>query len=61
MMPFNWRKTYICATCTRQQQQQKFINRQIKLQKYCPQLAKLFEAGQCMKIHLYKIKTKAIN
>ena len=29
------------------QQQQNFINKQIKLQKYCPQLARLFEAGQC--------------
>ena len=24
-----------------------FINKQIKLQKYFPQLARLFEAGQC--------------
>ena len=30
------------------QQQQNFINKQIKLQKYCPQLARLFEAGQCV-------------
>ena len=29
-------------------QQKNFINKQIKLQKYCPQLARLFEAGQCM-------------
>ena len=32
----------------KQQQQQNFINKQIKLQKYCPQLARLFEAGQCV-------------
>ena len=30
------------------QQQQNFINKQIKLQKYCPQLARLLEAGQCV-------------
>ena len=30
------------------QQQQNFINKQIKLQKYCPQLARLFEVGQCV-------------
>ena len=29
-------------------QQQNFINKQIKLQKYCPQLARLFEVGQCV-------------
>ena len=29
-------------------QQQNFINKQIKFQKYCPQLARLFEAGQCV-------------
>ena len=29
-----------------QQQQQDSINKQIKLQKYCPQLAKLFDARQ---------------
>ena len=38
-----------------QQQQQNFINKQINLQKYCPQLARLFEAAQCMP------KPKAIN
>ena len=42
-----------------QQQQQNLINNQIKLQKYCPQLARLFEAGQC--VQNIKIKTKAIN
>ena len=30
------------------QQQQNFINKQIKLQKYCPRLARLFEEGQCV-------------
>ena len=30
------------------QQQQNFINKQIKLQKYCPQLARLSEVGQCV-------------
>ena len=42
-----------------QQQQQNLINNQIKLQKYWPQLARLFEAGQC--VQNIKIKTKAIN
>ena len=42
-----------------QQQQQNFINKQINLQKYCPQLARLFEAGQC--VQNIKIETKAIN
>ena len=43
----------------RQQQQQNFINKQINLQKYCPQLARLFKAGQCEQN--IKIETKAIN
>ena len=42
-----------------QQQQQNLINNQIKLQKYRPQLARIFEVGQCMQN--IKIKTKAIN
>ena len=41
-----------------QQQQQNFIDKQIKLQKYCPQLARLFKAGQCLQN--IKIKTEAI-
>ena len=41
------------------QQQQNFINKQINLQKYCPQLARLFEAGQC--VQNTKIEAKAIN
>ena len=43
--------------CNYQQQQQNFINKQINLQKYCPQLARLFEVGQCMQN--IKIETKA--
>ena len=42
-----------------QQQQENFINKQINLQKYCPQLARLFEAGQY--VQNIKIETKAIN
>ena len=42
-----------------QQQQQNFINKQINLQKYCPQLARIFKAGQC--VQNIKIETKAIN
>ena len=42
-----------------QQQQQNFFNKQINFQKYCPQLARLFGAGQCMQN--IKIETKAIN
>ena len=45
--------------CNYQQQQQNFINKQINLQKYCPQLARIFEAGQCMQN--IKKETKAIN
>ena len=41
------------------QQQQNFINKQINLQKYCLQLARLFKAGQC--VQNIKIETKAIN
>ena len=41
------------------QQQQNFINKQINLQKYCPQLARLFKGGQC--VQNIKIETKAIN
>ena len=33
---------------TEKKKQQNFINKQIKLQKFCPQLARLFEAGQCV-------------
>ena len=42
-----------------QQQQQNFINKKINLKKYCPQLARLFEAGQC--VQNTRIETKAIN
>ena len=42
-----------------QQQQQNCINEQINLQKYYPQLARIFEAGQC--VQNIKIETKAIN
>ena len=46
--------------CTyQQQQQQSFINKQINLKKYWPQLARLFEAAQC--VQNIKIETKAIN
>ena len=64
--------TKLCNYQQRQQQQQNLIhpddqtqpfenliNNQIKLQKYCPQLARLFEAGQC--VQNIKIKTNAIN
>ena len=42
-----------------QQQQQNFINKHINLQKYCPQLTRLFEAGQC--VQNIKMETKAVN
>ena len=42
-----------------QQQQQNIIEKQIKLQKYCPQLARLLKAGQC--VQNMKINSKAIN
>ena len=42
-----------------QQQQQNFNNKQINLEKYCPQLARIFKAGQC--VQNIKIETKAIN
>ena len=42
-----------------QQQEQNFNNKKINLQKYCLQLARIFEAGQC--VQNIKIKTKAIN
>ena len=45
--------------CNYQQQQQNFINKQIYLQKYCLQLARIFKAGQC--VQNIKIETKAIN
>ena len=35
------------------------INKQMKLKKYCPQLARLFEAGQY--VQNIKLKTKAVN
>ena len=41
-----------------QQQQQNFINKKINLKKYCPQLARLFKAVQC--VQNTKIETKAI-
>ena len=48
--------------CNYQQQQQQLkqncINEQINLQKYYPQLARIFEAGQC--VQNIKIETKAI-
>ena len=42
-----------------QQQQQNFINKKINLKKYCLQLARLFDAGQC--VQNIKIETKGIN
>ena len=45
--------------CNYQQQQQNFINKQINLKKYCPRLARLFEAAQCMQN--IKMEPKAIN
>ena len=42
-----------------QQQQQNFINKQINLQRYCLQLARIFKAGQC--VQNIKIETKTIN
>ena len=42
-----------------QQQQQNFINKQITLKKYCPQLARLFKGAQC--VQNIKIETKTIN
>ena len=42
-----------------QQQQQNFINKHINLQKYCPQLIRLFEEGQ--RVQNKKTETKAIN
>ena len=50
--------TELCSY-QQQQQQQNSINKQIKLQKYCPQLTRLFKAGQC--VQNIKIETKAIN
>ena len=51
--------TELCNYQQRQQQHQNFINKKINLKKYCPQLARLFEAGQC--VQNTKIETKAIN
>ena len=50
--------TELCNYQQQQQQQQNFINKQINLQEYCPQLARLFEAGQC--VQSIQIETKAI-
>jgi len=44
-----------------QQQQQNFINKQINLQKYCLQLARIFEAGQCMQNVKKKMLAKPNN
>ena len=51
--------TELCNYQQQQQQHQNFINKQINLKKYCPQLARLFEVGQC--VQNIKIETKAIN
>ena len=51
--------TELCNYQQQQQQQQNFINKQINFQKYCPQLVRQLEAGQCMQN--IKIETKAIN
>ena len=47
-IPLNEVHAAILCFCLFYQQQQNFINKQIKLQTYCLQLARLFEAGQCM-------------
>ena len=51
--------TELCNYQQQEQQQQNFINKQINLQKYCPQLARIFKEGQC--VQNIKIDTKAIN
>ena len=51
--------TELCNYQQQQQQKQNFINKHLNLQKYCPRLARLFEAGQC--VQNIKIETKAIN
>ena len=57
----NQKRTTTTATTKKQQQQQQqnFIKKQIKLRKYCPQLARLLEAGQCVKN--IRNKAKVIN
>ena len=49
--------TELCNYQKQQQQQQNFNNKKINLQKYYLQLARIFEAGQCMQN--IRIKTKA--
>ena len=54
-----WLSVPCTELCNYQQQQQNFINKQINLKKYCPRLARLFEAAQCMQN--IKMEPKAIN
>ena len=54
-----WLSVPLTELCNYQQQQQNFINKQINLKKYCPRLARLFEAAQCMQN--IKMEPKAIN
>ena len=51
--------TELCNYQQQKQQKQNFINKHINLRKCCPQLTRLFEAGEC--VQNIKIETKAIN
>ena len=51
--------TELCNYQQQQQQPKNFINKQINLQSYYLQLARIFEAGHC--VQNIKIETKAFN
>ena len=50
------KKQEVCVLLKNKTKQRNFINKQIKLQKYCPQLARVCEAGQCVQNMKFRLR-----
>ena len=50
------KKQEVCVLLKNKTKQRNFIHKQIKLQKYCPQLARVCEAGQCVQNMKFRLR-----
>ena len=50
------KKQEVCVLLKNKTKQRNFINKQIKLKKYCPQLARVCEAGQCVQNMKFRLR-----
>ena len=50
------KKQEVCVLLKNKTKQRNFINKQIKLQKHCPQLARVCEAGQCVQNMKFRLR-----